>query len=87
MADRLQSSTAQVVVVFATEGQLLELLLEVRTLHLSSCICLGIKHGSMQFVRRISVLVVFACHLVIIKFMFIYFPVGSQKRDRDPVGS
>uniref|UniRef100_A0A8P4GKC5 Olfactory receptor C family, u1 n=1 Tax=Dicentrarchus labrax TaxID=13489 RepID=A0A8P4GKC5_DICLA len=29
MADRLQSSTAQVVVVFATEGQLLELLLEL----------------------------------------------------------
>lgn len=30
MADRLQSSTARVVVVFATEGQLLEFFLEVR---------------------------------------------------------
>lgn len=35
MVDRLQSSTAQVMVVFATEGQLLEFLLEVSTLHLS----------------------------------------------------
>lgn len=32
MADRLQSSTTQVVVVFATEGQLLDLLLEVSLL-------------------------------------------------------
>lgn len=31
MADNLQSSSAQVVVVFATEGQLLDLLLEVNT--------------------------------------------------------
>lgn len=35
MADRLQNSTAKVVVVFATEGQLLDLLLEVSTLHLT----------------------------------------------------
>lgn len=35
MADRLQRSTAQVMVVFATEGQLLELLSEVSMLHLS----------------------------------------------------
>lgn len=33
MADGLQSSTAQVVVVFATEGQLLGLLVEVSALH------------------------------------------------------
>lgn len=31
MANRLQSSSAQVVVVFATEGQLLDLLSEVNT--------------------------------------------------------
>lgn len=31
MADRLQGSTAVVVVVFATEGQLMDLVLEVRT--------------------------------------------------------
>ncbi len=37
MADRLQSSTAQVVVVFATEGQLLELFLEVSTLQVRKC--------------------------------------------------
>ena len=35
LADRLQSSTAKVVVVFATEGQLLDLLLEVSTLSLT----------------------------------------------------
>lgn len=34
MADTLQSSTARIVVVFATEGQLLDLLLEVTTLYL-----------------------------------------------------
>lgn len=37
MADRLQSSSAQVVVVFATEGQLLDLFLEVRALKRTIC--------------------------------------------------
>lgn len=37
MADRLQSSSAQVVVVFATEGQLLDLFLEVRALNRTIC--------------------------------------------------
>lgn len=45
MADRLQSSSAQVVVVFATEGQLLDLLLEVNTQYMPRHKILEIKLG------------------------------------------
>lgn len=41
IANKLQSSTAQVVVVFATEGQLLDLFLEVSPLNSNYCICIG----------------------------------------------
>lgn len=47
MADRLQSSTTKVVVVFATEGQLLDLLLEVSALYL--CIRISIKYDNAVF--------------------------------------
>lgn len=70
MADQLQGSSARVVVVFATEGQLLELFLEVGTLNVRTGEGWSIFSNPVRTCTCINRLIEFpnTCHV----FLFVF---------------